>query len=239
VNGYIIDKNSKLIYDEDTSTEDIRILLTSLTERGFMFEGSIDGIASLVSDQAEFGSYENEPMGNTDSDEVTNTEYIGDYDRLCINMPVLGFTDSSLENLEKLVAAKAWILKKMAGTDALPIERDGKYLRFQWFRREASAAEIDAYSRLVARLCETAKQKQRVTATEHRLEEGDNEKFKARCMLLALGFIGKEYAQARKILLAPMSGSGAHRSGNHKQRDLHKNDSAMTGTETGRVQNYE
>ena len=40
-------------------------------------------------------------------------------ERLSIDMPLLGFTASSFANLEKLVASKAWILKKMADADAL------------------------------------------------------------------------------------------------------------------------
>jgi len=105
----------------------------------------------------------------------------------------------------------------MTGADRLPIERDEQYLTFPWFVKDSSPSEVDAYSRLVARLCETAKEKQRVTATERRLDDGDNEKFKARCFLLSLGFIGKEYAQARKILLAHMSGSGSHKAGDGKK----------------------
>ena len=136
---------------------------------------------------------------------------------LSIDVPMPGFTASSLDNLDKLVAAKSWIIRKMAGAEALPICRDEEAVRFPWFKADASAVEIEAYSRLIAGLCETAKQKKRVVATERQLEESDNEKFKARCFLLSLGFIGKEYAQARKILLAPMSGNGSHKSGSHRR----------------------
>jgi hypothetical protein len=116
-----------------------------------------------------------------------------------------------------LVAAKAWILKRMAETDALPIERDERHLRFPWFKPDATAVEIDAYSRLIAGMCETAKTKKRVTSAERQLEEGDNEKFKARCFLLSIGFIGDEYKQARKVLLAPFSGNGSHKAGSGKK----------------------
>ena len=57
----------------------------------------------------------------------------------------------------------------------------------------------------------------------------DNEKFKARCMLLALGFIGDEFAQARKILLAPMSGNGSHRAGDGKKAALKGTQAADSG----------
>ena len=108
-------------------------------------------------------------------------------------------------------------------------ERDENCLRFPWFKQDASAAEIDAYSRLIARLCETAKTKQRVTATERQLQDGDNEKFKARCFLLSLDFVGEQTKQARKILLAPFSGSGSHRSGNHKRAAAPQDAEAITG----------
>jgi hypothetical protein len=229
VGSCVIDRNGTAMIGDDTGAEDVRVLLAGLTERGFVFEGDIDELAPAVSGQNDVGAgdvggvaghngndtvkSEDEPDGGAVS---VTAETVGS--RLSVNMPLLGFTASSLDNLEKLIAAKAWILKKMAGTDELPIKRDEKHLCFPWFRRDASAAEVDAYARLIARLCETAKEKRRVTATERRLADGDNEKFKARCFLLSLGFIGKETAQARKILLAPMSGNGSHKSGDHKKQ---------------------
>ena len=229
VGDYAIDRNGTLISNERADTEDVRRLLAGLTERGFVFEGDIDEIAP-VTEQGEQGGEpagaEDRPllpehMGSSVEDmQIANqSESVNDEDsgKLAIHMPLSGFTDSSLDNLEKLVAAKAWVFKKMAGTDALPIERDEEYLRFPWFRPDASIQEIDAYSALITRLCETAKTKKRVAAEERPLLPGDNEKFKARCTLLALGFIGPEFAQARKILLAPMSGDGSHKTGNGKK----------------------
>ena len=304
VGDYVIDRFGTLICEEQNAGG-IRGLLIGLVERGFAFEGDIDGIASIVSTQTEdeadalakregvpedgdsedsgygnggiieeiapnvltqtedaaddlvkrevisegndsedFGSDANvsEELGqdggdDNDSEEsvhdggeapsdaepceaVSNNSSNDDSGKLNINMPMVGFTASALGNLEKLVDAKAWIIKKMVYADELPITRDEEYLSFPWFRLESSAVEVDAYSRLVARLCETAKEKQRVTATERRLEDGDNEKFKARCFLLSLGFIGKEYAQARKVLLAPMSGSGSFKTGGYKRQGV-------------------
>ena len=120
----------------------------------------------------------------------------------------------------------------MPSADELPIKRDEMGLCFPWFSKDASPAEVDAYSRLVARLCETAKEKQRVMATERSLEDGDNEKYKARCFLLSLGFIGKEYTQARKILLVPMSGNGSHRAGDGKKLASTADTAADSGEET-------
>jgi len=207
VGACIIDKDGLVVFDEGTSTEDIRSLLTEMAERGFVFEGELDEIASVVS----------EPTEVAEDECVKHAPISDDTGKLSINMPLAGFTASSIDNLEKLIAAKAWIIKKMTGADELPIERDEKYLLFPWFKKDASAAEIDTYSRLIAGLCETAKTKQRDQAKENQIKEGDNEKFKARCFLLSLNFIGKDSAQARKILLAPMSGSGAFKSGERKK----------------------
>ena len=239
VGGYTIDRYGAVICGENIGAEDVRLLLTGLTERGFVFEGDVDEIAPDVSEQAEAvlndltehevipgvsgdedggsevhdGTDESEPSGGEELGEAATAEADEGSGRLIINMPLAGLTASAFDNLEKLVAAKAWILRKMAEADELPIKRDEKYLRFPWFKPDASAVEVDAYSRLIARLCETAKTKQRVTATERQLQDGDNEKFKARCFLLSLDFIGEEYKQARKILLAPFSGSGSHKAG--------------------------
>ena len=250
VGGYTVDRDGTLICDEQTDGQtdaDTRNLLLKLTERGFTFEGDID--CDMAGDSAELSSGE-ESCGEESHDEESHgeescgeesrneesrdeescgeesrgaetAEADTDSDKISIGMPLSGFNPLSLDNLEKLIAAKAWIIKKMAETDELPIERDEDegYLRFPWFKLGASAVEIDAYSRLIIRLCETAKEKKRVVATEKQLNGGDNEKFKARCFLLALGFIGEDYAQARKVLLAPMSGSGSFKNGNSKKAD--------------------
>jgi hypothetical protein len=190
-----------------------------LTKReGIPDETENNDSQSVNSDiETESSDCMNETASSDDTGTISVAASDGGSDKLSINMPLFGFTASSIDNVYKLVTAKAWILKKMAGTDELPIKKDDKYLYFPWFKKDASAAEVDAYSRLIAGLCETAKKKQRVTATERQLEDGDNEKFKARCFLLSLDFIGEQYIQARKILLAPMSGSGSHKSGGNKR----------------------
>ena len=42
--------------------------------------------------------------------------------------------------------------------------------------------------------------------------ETDNDKYAFRCFLLRLGFIGKEYTTARKILLRNLTGNSTFRS---------------------------
>lgn len=124
----------------------------------------------------------------------------------CIEMPLEGFTEATLANLERLVASKAGLIKKAVGAEALPIERTENTLRFAWFSTDALPEEIQAYTVFISPLCATAKAQKRVTAVEGVAE---NEKYAFRCFLLKLGIIGDEYKEARKALLAGLAGDSA------------------------------
>ena len=139
VGGCTIGRHGMLTFDERTGEEEIRSLLSGLSERGFAFEGGTGVCDAGGGDEAD-QSGAAEPCGI----QIAEADNGTGGDRLAINMPLSGFTASSLGNLEKLVAAKAWIIRKMAGADGLPIERDGEYLRFPWFKAEASAARTNA-----------------------------------------------------------------------------------------------
>jgi hypothetical protein len=127
---------------------------------------------------------------------------------LTIEMPLEGFTEATLANLERLVASKAGLIKKAVGAESLLIELAETSLRFPWFSADASPDEVQAYAVFIERLCEAAKKQKRVTAVERVVE---NEKYAFRCFLLKLDFIGDTYKAARKILLARLKGNSAWR----------------------------
>lgn len=129
---------------------------------------------------------------------------------LTIEMPLEGFTDESIANLEKLIAGKATLIKKAVGADALPVERTETTLRFPWFADATDPEVVKAYTRFVAALCDMARSRKRVTAKE---KETGNDKYAFRCFLLRLGFVGDEYKSARKILLRNLSGNSAFKNG--------------------------
>jgi len=131
-------------------------------------------------------------------------------DQLIIEMPLEGFTEEGLANLEKLIASKAILIKKAIGAEALPIERTETTLKFPWFKLPAESDEVAAYSRFIGALCAAAKEQKRVTARE---KDVDNEKFAFRVFLNRLGFVGDEYKTARKILLRNLSGNSAFKNG--------------------------
>ena len=152
-----------------------------------------------------------------DAEPIEISDHAEPTDKLIIEVPLDGFTATALENLDRLVSGKAALIMKAIGADALPIVQTESTLRFPWFTVGASHVETDAYAKFVHALCEMAKTQKRVTMKESSI---DSEKFAFRCFLLRLGFIGKEYASARKVLLSKLSGSGSFKSGGYQKRSI-------------------
>ena len=137
-----------------------------------------------------------------------------DESRICISMPKSLFTDTALENLKAIVAAKGNLIKKALGTDELPVEVTDTKVSFPWFAGTPTPEELKAYDTFICKLCEMARNQKRVNATE---KPTDNEKYAFRCFLLRLGFIGAEYKETRKILLRNLTGSSAFKSGQQSE----------------------
>lgn len=126
---------------------------------------------------------------------------------LVISFPKGGFTDDSLANLEKILAAKAGLIKKALGADRVEFDAsDEKWVAFPWWDQMPPMENATAYSAFIAAVCKLAKNAKRVTAKEAPVE---SEKYAFRCFLLRLGFIGAEHKTERKILLSKLSGSAA------------------------------
>lgn len=132
-------------------------------------------------------------------------------DRLTIEIPLDGFTPEKLENLTKLVNAKAPLLKAALGTDDLTIKQTADTLQFPWFSGNLDGVHTEAYSTLISLLCKASIGKKRVMAKEKATV--DNPKYAMRCFLLSLGFIGDEYKAARKILLSRLEGNSSWKNG--------------------------
>jgi len=128
-------------------------------------------------------------------------------DKLAIEVPLDGFSADAHINLGKLILSKYKLIQKAIGTEVLPIIQKDDRLCFPWFDADSTSAHVAAYTQFIHALCEMAKNQKRVTAKEKPIE---SEKYAFRCFLLRLGFVGKEYAQARRILLYNLSGSGSY-----------------------------
>jgi len=141
-----------------------------------------------------------------DQSETEDEEISG----VCISMPRSLFTDSNLENLKAIVAAKGNLIKKALGADELNLEVTDTKVSFPWFVGTPTPDELKAYDTFICKLCEMARNQKRVSAKE---KDTDNEKYAFRCFLLRLGFIGEVFKSERKILLRNLTGSSAFKSG--------------------------
>ena len=194
IGRFTVEKNGSLTFSDLIDSEVVERLLEHIYDEGFDIDQS---------------HTEDEPES-----EVETATATGDVNGIIIQLPASQFTEASLANLEALVAAKGNLIKKALGVNDLPIEKDGEYVGFHWFRPFADPHEMEAYTHFLTALCEMAKTQKRITAKE---KEVDNEKYAFRCFLLRLGFIGEQYKHERKILLRNLEGSSAFKSGSKKE----------------------
>lgn len=146
--------------------------------------------------------------GFQDDAEITE-EVPVQQDKLTIVIPRESLTDIALENLQKITANKQTLFQRAFRTDSTEIEITEEKISFLWFPYTADSDEIAAYTQFISRLCDMARDAKRVSSKP---TETDNDKYAFRCFLLRLGFIGKEYKSARKILLRNLTGNSAFRS---------------------------
>ncbi len=129
-------------------------------------------------------------------------------DNICLSFPRDGISDAETERLQKLIDGKGELIKLALDTDTLQTEFDHDVLRFTWLAGTAPHELIDATAYLIAALIKLARKLHRVSLTP---TETDNLKYSFRCFLLRLGFIGDEYREVRKALMAGIPGNGARR----------------------------
>ena len=134
-------------------------------------------------------------------------------DELTLEMPREDFSDKEIENLRKIVANKARLIKHALGSESLDINVTDEKLEFPWFRL-ANDDDAQPYIQFITMLCAFAKEHKRVVVRE---DTSENKKYAFRCFLLRMGMIGAEYKTARKVLLRNLSGSSAFKSGQREE----------------------
>lgn len=186
-----VDKNGTLHMDDCADPDEVDGIMDQLKERGF-----------------EYTTWSYDTLQEPPAPEETQEE---EFSRVMMLRSL--FTESSLVNLQRLVDAKAHLIKKALGVENLPICIDEQTVSFPWIRLDATPEEFSAYTKLITAMVDMANKQKRVTATE---KPAESDRYAFRCFLLRLGFIGDEYKQPRKILLANLSGSSAFKSGSRK-----------------------
>ena len=210
VEDITIDKNGTLIFTSESEEDDVNGLTEYLASQGFRLPGET---ASFTEAWEELGrSHEEAERIESAMESAEEVEEIEEAPTaepaigLTVEVPKEGFTETALENLRKIVESKASLLKKVIGTEDLPIELTEDKIRFAWFPEPAGELETAAYTHLITAICEMAKTAKRVTAKDRPVE---SEKYAFRTWLLRLGFIGAEYKHERAILMKNLSGYAA------------------------------
>ena len=195
IGEYTIDRHGTLHCPDHLDSTQIAMLIRELERDGYVGE-RIDEPAKPAEQQI---------MEMPRKEIVTPT--LNNLDRLSVEMPRDGMTPTAMENLRRLVASKATLLKKALVTDILPITEHADRIEFGWFRPTDDQVEIAAYYQLVQGLCDLARTQKRVLAAERPVE---NDRYAFRCQLLRLGFIGPEFKDSRRVLLRNLSGNASY-----------------------------
>ena len=173
-----------------------------------------DDNRELVADLCEKHEFKATTEEYSEFPAVVETD--SEYDKLTIEIPIGDLTSDKLDNIYKMVDAKAPLIKVALAVNNIPILKTDETLKFPWFWNEnaLTSDEVAAFSTLIHKICETAKTKKRIVAKERGID--DNPKYAFRCWLLSLGFIGDEYKIARKILLSRLGGNSAWKNGKNE-----------------------
>ncbi len=182
VGNYTVERDGSITTEDEAG---MKTLAAALREQGFEIE---------MPEPAEEKESEAEEEMTTDSWTLT--------------MPREDFTETQVDNLEKIIASKAGLIRKALDCeDPIVILTEDRVV-FPWFKRMLGSGESMAVMQFITALCRMAKNAKRITAKE---KEVPNEKYAFRCFLLRLGFIGAEYKETRKRLLERLEGSSAFR----------------------------
>ena len=227
ISNFTVSKEGTLVWDERTDSGTVEKVLAGLAQAGFTAEPEETAEAQMEPQDSaeEAAEAQMEPQDSTEEPQETAAGAPETAERkepaepqetgigLTVSLPRESFTDAALENLRKLVDAKAALIKKALAVESLPVEADGEKVSFPWFTDGQDGDSAKAYTHFITALCDMARKQKRVTAKERPV---DNEKYAFRCFLLRLGFIGEEYKGERKVLLKNLSGNGSFKSGARK-----------------------
>ena len=190
VGNYTVERDGSITTEDEAG---MKTLAAALREQGFEIE---------MPESAEEKESEAEKEMTTDSWTLT--------------MPREDFTETQVDNLEKIIASKAGLIRKALDCeDPIVILTEDRVV-FPWFKRMLGSGESLAVMHFITALCRMAKNAKRITAKE---KEVPNEKYAFRCFLLRLGFIGTEYKETRKRLLERLEGSSAFRTPEEEQAE--------------------
>lgn len=181
--------------------------LTITKEGALTWNSTDDTIAQAALKAAEDAGFIYDEQTVQDIQEESSrqsaeTESVG----LTVTIPIYMV---NTENLSRILEAKAALIKKALGIEELPMDVTDTSVSFPWFNENLEPEIANAFTQLISALCRMSSEQKRVTM---KTSMPENEKYSFRCFLLRLGFIGKEYQNARRVLLKNLDGDCAWKS---------------------------
>ena len=108
VGAYTVDKNGTVTCPDETDEAQITMLIRELAHDGFIGERVGEPVKPI----------KQKAVATPEKGNLTPT--LDRFNRLSVEMPKDGMTPTALENLRRLVASKATLLKTALGTDRQP-----------------------------------------------------------------------------------------------------------------------
>jgi len=188
IGNFTVERDGSITSEDEAG---MRTLVAALREEGVEIE-----MPEAAEEEPQ--TEETEPQAE---EEMTTSSWT-------LTMPRADFTESQIENLEKIIASKAGLIKKALDCEDPTVVLTEERIAFPWYKRPLGSGESMTTMHFITAICRMAKNAKRVTAKE---KEVPNDKYAFRCFLLRLGFIGAEYKETRKRLLERLEGSSAFR----------------------------
>ena len=188
VGRFTISRDGVVFFDSRIAPDEIRGLISYLSERGFVSYRSYTG---LLDDEEQPADPKSVLRHNGYS--------------IVVELPNEAV---SIDNLMKLLKVKGKLIKNALELDDLPVEQRKDTVAFPWFPDNIESEEIQARIHFISAVCEMSKRQKRISAAEKAI---GSEKYAFRCFLLRLGFIGEQYKAERKILLNILTGNSAYK----------------------------
>ena len=136
ISNFTVSKEGTLVWDERTDSGTVEKVLAGLAQAGFTAEPeeTAEAQAEPQDSAEETAGGENSPAEPQEPaadapEESAGEEAAEPQDAgigLTVSLPRESFTDAALENLRKLVDAKAALIKKALAVESLPVEADRK-----------------------------------------------------------------------------------------------------------------
>ena len=203
VGDFHISKDGVVSADEGKLTD----ILETLMVAGFEPAGQTKEEGKDEPQEAHSEAEKEEPSDEPTEESIPSQN---EGEALTIEIPLAGFDENALANLDNLIKSKGWLIKKALGIEELPIKVGEASMKFPWFKKMPDSDECQAFTDFIGKLAEHSKKQKRISS---KVKKTENEKYAFRCFLLRLGFIGTEYKKQRKILLSRLNGSSAFKVG--------------------------